>query len=120
MDIWKTISSPFLMLAAGAFGAVLRLGVVRTGTLSYRQRIGHVVIGSLTAIFVVPAIVEIKFPGASWAIQSVVALGIGLLGPWIAERVIKWADRHGDAIEHGADEIIGIPPSIEGKSNDEH
>lgn len=112
MNLVEHLTGPLSVLAAGAVGATLRM--ILLPPASVRLKLAHIVLGSLMALFVAPAVVEHWFAGSGIETRRGVAFLVGMLGPLVAEIAIRTVERRGDAVaDHLVDRVAG---NEEGKS----
>lgn len=107
---WDQYMQDVLVLACGAFGAVVR--VATANSLSRRQIVLQLVAGALMAVCVAPAVVELWLTASSPAVQRLVSFVVGATGPLLVELSLRVLERRGErlierAAKGAVDRIVG-------------
>lgn len=110
MVLTDIYNSPLFVLAAGAAGGVSRVALA--DALSRAQKIAHLIAGTLMALFIAPALVDVWFSSSPVSVRLLAAFGSSFAGPLIAEALVRQWEKRGDQI--AGDVIDGISRRVTG------
>jgi hypothetical protein len=100
------------VLMAGAFGSTSLIVFRPPPTL--KQKAAHIVVGAAMALYVAPLVIEQWFAGSGIEMRRGAAFVIGLLGPLVAQIVIRAIERRGDGL---ADRLVDRVAGSEDKKS---